>query len=37
MTKIFSQMVMKHGDESHGRIRKKSPTKLNEQKYMVYF
>jgi len=25
--KQFSQMVVKKGDESHGRIRKESPTK----------
>ena len=36
MTKIFSQMGMKDGDESHGRIRKNH--QLNQQKYMmVYF
>ena len=30
-TNIPTQMVVKNGDESHGRIRKKSPTKTNKR------
>ena len=29
------QVVVKHGDESHGRIRKKSPTKQIQNKWVV--